>query len=45
MRKKLDILIDENQKPIGDKWSFDLENRKKIPVHIINDIPSIPKII
>ena len=30
-RKKFDILIDENQKPIGGKWSFDQENRKKYP--------------
>ena len=31
VRKKLNILVDENQKPIGGKWSFDDENRKKIP--------------
>ncbi len=30
-RKKLNILIDENQKPIGGKWSFDAENRLKYP--------------
>ena len=29
IRKKLNILIDENQSPIGGKWSFDEENRKK----------------
>ena len=29
IRKKLNILIDENQLPIGGKWSFDEENRKK----------------
>jgi deoxyribodipyrimidine photolyase-related protein len=29
--KKLNILIDECQKPVGGKWSFDDENRKKIP--------------
>ena len=29
-RKKLDILIKDN-KPIGGKWTFDGENRKKIP--------------
>ena len=29
-RKKLDILMKDN-KPIGGKWTFDGENRKKIP--------------
>ena len=31
IRKKLNILIDDDQKPVGGKWSFDDENRKKIP--------------
>jgi deoxyribodipyrimidine photolyase-related protein len=30
-RKKLNILIDKNNKPIGEKWSFDVENRLKYP--------------
>jgi len=30
-RKKRNILVDENQKPVGGKWSFDAENRKKYP--------------
>lgn len=30
-RKRLNILIDEDQKPAGGKWSFDTENRKKLP--------------
>ncbi len=25
------ILVDENNKPVGGKWSFDEENRKKVP--------------
>lgn len=29
MRIKMSILIDNNKKPIGGKWSFDEENRKK----------------
>ena len=33
-RKRLNILLDANGKPIGGKWSFDTENRKKIPSHI-----------
>jgi deoxyribodipyrimidine photolyase-related protein len=30
-RKKLNILIDERGKPIGGRWSFDKENRRKLP--------------
>ncbi len=30
-RKKLGILIDEEQKPVGGKWTYDSENRKKYP--------------
>ena len=39
VRKKLNILVDKDQKPIGGKWSFDDENRKKIPKGL--DIPSL----
>ncbi|MGY9058497.1 MAG: cryptochrome/photolyase family protein [Candidatus Puniceispirillales bacterium] len=41
MRRKLSILIDENGKPTGGRWSFDEDNRKKIPQKI--ELPSIPK--
>ena len=30
-RTILNILIDQKMKPVGGKWSFDEENRKKIP--------------
>ena len=30
-RKELNLFIDENQKTFGGKWSFDGENRKKLP--------------
>ena len=40
IRQKLCVLTDENNKPIGGKWSFDEENRKKIPKNI--EIPSFP---
>ena len=30
-RKRLAVLIEENGKPTGGKWSFDMENRKKLP--------------
>ena len=31
VRKKLNLLMDYKQKPLGGKWSFDEDNRKKIP--------------
>ncbi|APB32849.1 deoxyribodipyrimidine photolyase-related protein [Gloeomargarita lithophora Alchichica-D10] len=37
-RKRLNILVD-GDKPLGGKWSFDPENRKKLPKHIT--IPEI----
>ncbi len=30
-RKRLNILIDDDKKPIGGKWSYDSDNRKKMP--------------
>ena len=42
-RIRLNILIDKNKKPIGGKWSFDTENREKLPkdIKIPNIIESI----
>lgn len=40
-RKRLNILV-KNAKPIGGKWSFDADNRKKIPKQEINLIPKLP---
>ena len=34
-RKRLNILMNKDNKPIGDKWSYDTENRKKLPKDII----------
>ena len=33
-KKKNNFLIDKNNNPVGGKWSFDDENRKKIPKEI-----------
>lgn len=35
-RKKRNLLLDENRKPLGGKWTFDSMNRKKFPK---NDVP------
>jgi deoxyribodipyrimidine photolyase-related protein len=42
VRSKLNILMNKDGTPKGKKWSFDEDNRKKIPKHI--NIPSILKI-
>ena len=41
MRKKYNILVDKEGKPFGERWSFDDENRKKIPSG--TEIPQLPK--
>jgi deoxyribodipyrimidine photolyase-related protein len=38
-RKRTGILIDRSQKPAGGKWSFDADNRKKLPKEI--QLPTI----
>ena len=42
IRTKSDILMNKNGKPKGDKWSFDEDNRKKLPKDIM--IPSVSKL-
>ena len=37
-RKKFDVLLENGDKPVGGKWSFDAENRKRIP-----DTIAVPK--
>jgi len=34
-RKRLDILIDQRGQPVGEKWSFDSENRRKLPAGLV----------
>ena len=41
MRKKMNVLMSDG-KPIGVKWSYDSENRKKLPKNM--EIPCLPKI-
>ena len=42
-RKKLNLLLDEEGKPIGNKWTFDSENRKKYPANKIPPQITFPK--
>jgi len=41
MRKKFNVLVDKEGKPEGGKWSFDPENRKKMPEDM--EKPEIPQ--
>jgi len=41
MRKKHELLIDSNEKPLGGKWNYDQSNRKKLPK---NHKPTAPKL-
>ena len=41
-RRSQNILINDDGKPLGGKWSFDELNRKKIPKNI--DVPNIKKL-
>ncbi len=42
IRAKLNILMDKNGKPKGGKWSYDEDNRKKLPKNI--EVPEITKV-
>ena len=42
VRSKLNILMNKDATPKGKKWSFDEDNRKKLPVNIV--IPNISNI-
>ena len=42
-RKKLGILLDDNGSPIGGKWTYDADNRKKLPKQITIPTPVFPQ--
>lgn len=39
-RKRLDVLM-EGEQPTGGKWSFDEDNRKKVPKKLLGTIPAL----
>lgn len=41
-RKRLRILLEDDGSPTGGKWSFDPDNRKKLPKHL--PIPAAPAV-
>lgn len=40
-RKRLGVLLDDGRQPVGGKWSFDTENRKKLPKDL--PVPAMPE--
>lgn len=40
-RTRLDVLMD-GEDPRGGQWSFDEDNRKKVPKKLLSDIPQLP---
>ncbi|MDG2095632.1 MAG: cryptochrome/photolyase family protein [Phycisphaerales bacterium] len=42
-RRRLDVLMDGDD-PVGGKWSFDEDNRKKVPKKMLGEIPVLPVI-
>ncbi|MEL7498673.1 MAG: cryptochrome/photolyase family protein [Planctomycetota bacterium] len=42
-RRRLDVLMEADE-PAGGKWSFDEDNRKKVPKKLLGEIPSLLKI-
>ena len=43
-RRRLGVLIDGDGQPVGGKWSFDKDNRKKVPKKKLAELPTIPKV-
>jgi len=39
-RRRLNILM-ENDQPTGGKWSFDADNRKKLPIKLLPELPAL----
>lgn len=39
-RRRLDILLDEDRGPVGGQWSFDADNRRKLPDRV--KLPDLP---
>jgi len=43
-RKRLGVLMDGN-KPTGGKWSFDEDNRKRLPKKMLPNLPKLPSVL
>ncbi|MEM9365791.1 MAG: cryptochrome/photolyase family protein [Planctomycetota bacterium] len=43
-RKRHDLLIDDDGEPTGGQWSFDADNRKKVPRGMLSKLPAAPTV-
>ena len=41
-RRRLDVLMEDDE-PLGGKWSFDEDNRKKVPRKLLTEIPDLER--
>ncbi|MFD0915289.1 cryptochrome/photolyase family protein [Pseudahrensia aquimaris] len=41
-RKRLKVMVDDDGEPEGGQWSFDEDNRKKVPKKLLGSLPHIP---
>ncbi|MCH2183609.1 MAG: cryptochrome/photolyase family protein, partial [Mariniblastus sp.] len=41
-RRRLNLLVEGDQ-PLGGQWSYDRDNRKKIPRSMLSEIPVLPR--
>lgn len=41
-RRRLNLLMEDGA-PVGGKWSFDEDNRKKVPKKLLSEIPAFPE--
>jgi deoxyribodipyrimidine photolyase-related protein len=42
-RKRLGVMVEAHDKPAGGKWSFDADNRKRLPKHLVVREPTAIK--
>lgn len=42
-RTRFDVLMTDDRKPVGGKWSYDQDNRKKAPEHVTFPAPRFPE--
>jgi deoxyribodipyrimidine photolyase-related protein len=41
-RKRLGLLMNDDGQPVGGKWSFDEDNRQRLPKARVSELPQIP---
>jgi len=40
-RQRLEVLLDADGQPVGGQWSFDEDNRKKVPKKMLSGLPEL----